>query len=118
MPRKLLSIALSDLTAALLASCATITVDASQPVELSLGRGLRISSVPEAGSDCGELAHALFQLFAGQGYYQLVDRANLGDAINERNFQRMSFVENRTGGRIKGVDTFVYLQAWGPRSRV
>jgi hypothetical protein len=97
----------------ILTSCTTITVDAPQPAELSLGRGSRVSIVPEAGSDCGELAHALFQLFASQGYYQLVDRANLGDAINERQFQRMSFVENRTSGRIKGVDAFIYLQAEG-----
>lgn len=101
------------LLAAFLSSCTTITIDAPQPAELSLGRNSRISIVPEAGSDCGELAHALFQLFAAQGYYQLVDRANLGDAINERNFQRMSFVENRTSGRIKGVDAFIYLQAEG-----
>jgi tetratricopeptide (TPR) repeat protein len=111
--KKLLPIALFAFTVALLTSCTTITVDAPQPAELSLGRGSRVSIVPEAGSDCGELAHALFQLFAGQGYYQLVDRANLGDAINERNFQRMSFVENRTSGRIKGVDAFIYLQAEG-----
>lgn len=112
MKRILLPI-LCAVSAALLTSCTTITVDAPQPAELSLGRGSRISIVPEAGSDCGELAHALFQLFAGQGYYQLVDRANLGDSINERNFQRMSFVENRTSGRIKGVDAFIYLQAEG-----
>jgi hypothetical protein len=68
---------LCAISAALLTSCTTITVDAPQPAELSLGRNSRISIVPEAGSDCGELAHALFQLFAGQGYYQLVDRANL-----------------------------------------
>ena len=98
---------------ALLVSCTTITVDAPQPAELSLGRGSRVSIVPEAGSDCGELAHALFQLFAGQGYYQLVDRANLGQTMQERNFQRMSQVENRGGGRIKGVDAFIYLQAEG-----
>jgi tetratricopeptide (TPR) repeat protein len=72
-----------------------------------------VSIVPEAGSDAGEMAHALFQLFANQGYYQLVDRANLGQTINERQFQRMSFVENRGGGRIKGVDAFIYLQAEG-----
>lgn len=111
--KKSLLFTIPALVAALLTSCTTITVDAPQPAELSLGRGARISIVPEAGSDSGELAHALFQLFAGQGYYQLVDRANLGDAINERNFQRMSFVENRTSGRIKGVDAFVYLQAEG-----
>jgi tetratricopeptide (TPR) repeat protein len=69
--------------------------------------------VPEAGSDCGELAHALFQLFAAQGYYQLVDRANIGATMQERQFQRMSFVEDRAGGRIKGVDAFIYLQAEG-----
>ena len=103
----------SLLAATLLTSCTTITIDAPQPAELSLGRGSHISIVPEAGSDAGELAHALFQLFAGQGYYHLVDRANIGDAIQERNFQRMSFVENRTGGRIKGVDAFIYLQAEG-----
>jgi hypothetical protein len=101
------------LTAVLLTSCTTITVDAPQPAELSLGRGSQVSIVPEAGSDCGELAHALFQLFASQGYYELVDRANLGDAVQERQFQRMSFVENRTSGRIKGVDAFIYLQAEG-----
>ena len=101
------------LSAAFLASCTTITIDAPQPAELSLGRGSRISIVPEAGSDCGELAHALFQLFAAQGYYQLVDRANLGATMQERQFQRMSFVEDRAGGRIKGVDAFIYLQAEG-----
>ena len=111
--KKLLPLAACVLAATLLSSCTTITVDAPQPAELSLGRGSRVSIVPEAGSDCGELAHAIFQLFAGQGYYQLVDRANLGDAIQERNFQRMSFVENRTSGRIKGVDAFIYLQAEG-----
>jgi tetratricopeptide (TPR) repeat protein len=100
-------------SATLLASCTTITVDAPQPAELSLGRGSRISIVPEAGSDCGELAHALFQLFAAQGYYQLVDRANIGATMQERQFQRMSFVEDRAGGRIKGVDAFIYLQAEG-----
>jgi len=97
----------------LLVSCTTITVDAPQPAELSLGRGARISIVPEAGSDAGEMAHELFQLFSGTGYYQLVDRANLGQTMNERNFQRMSQVENRGGGRIKGVDAFIYLQAEG-----
>jgi tetratricopeptide (TPR) repeat protein len=101
------------LSAAFLASCTTITIDAPQPAELSLGRGSRISIVPEAGSDCGELAHALFQLFAAQGYYQLVDRANIGATMQERQFQRMSFVEDRAGGRIKGVDAFIYLQAEG-----
>ncbi|MFM8365005.1 MAG: tetratricopeptide repeat protein [Verrucomicrobiota bacterium] len=111
--KKLLPCIVCALAAALLSSCTTITVDAPQPAELSLGRGSRVSIVPEAGSDCGELAHALFQLFAGQGYYQLVDRANLGDVMQERNFQRMSFVENRTSGRIKGVDAFIYLQAEG-----
>lgn len=94
-------------------SCTAITVDAPQPAELSLGRNARVSIVPEAGSDCGELAHALFQLFSAEGYYQLVDRSNIGDAMQERQFQRMSFVENRTSGRIKGVDAFIYLQAEG-----
>lgn len=111
--KKILLPILCAVSAALLTSCTTITVDAPQPAELSLGRNARVSIVPEAGSDAGELAHSLYQLFAGQGYYQLVDRANLGDAINERNFQRMSFVENRTSGRIKGVDAFIYLQAEG-----
>ena len=108
-----LQITACALTAAVLTSCTTITVDAPQPAELSLGRGSRISIVPEAGSDCGELAHALFQLFAAQGYYQLVDRANIGATMQERQFQRMSFVEDRAGGRIKGVDAFIYLQAEG-----
>lgn len=110
---KLPSLLLTAWALCLGASCTTITVDAPQPAELSLGRNARVSIVPEAGSDCGELAHALFQLFSGQGYYQLVDRANIGDAIQERQFQRMSFVENRTSGRIKGVDAFIYLQAEG-----
>ncbi len=88
-------------------------MDALQPAELSLGRGARLSIVPEAGSNAGEMARALFQLFANQGYYQLLDWANLGQTINERQFQNMSFVENRGGGRIKGVDAFIYLQAEG-----
>jgi hypothetical protein len=33
--------------------------------------------------------------------------------MQERQFQRMSFVEDRAGGRIKGVDAFIYLQAEG-----
>ena len=111
--KNLFPIAISTLMVALLTSCTTITVDAPQPAELSLGRGARISIVPEAGSDAGEMAHTLFELFAGQGYYQLVDRANLGQTMNERRFQNMSFVENRGSGQIKGVDAFIYLQAEG-----
>ena len=102
------------IVALLLPACSTITVDAPQPAELSLGRGSRIAIMPEAGSDAGELSHALFELFAGQGYYELVDRANIENTMQERNFQRMSFVENRTGGsRLSGVDAFIYLQAEG-----
>jgi tetratricopeptide (TPR) repeat protein len=33
--------------------------------------------------------------------------------MQERQFQRMSFVEDRAGGKIKGVDAFIYLQAEG-----
>lgn len=111
--KKTIALFLGVVSSAFLVSCTTITVDSPQPAELSLGRGARISIVPEAGSDAGELSHALFQLFAGQGYYELVDRANLGQTMNERRFQRMSFVEDRGAGRIKGVDAFIYLQAEG-----
>jgi len=60
--KKILLPILCAVSTALLTSCTTITVDAPQPAELSLGRNSRVSIVPEAGSDCGELAHSLFQL--------------------------------------------------------
>ena len=58
-----------------------------------------------------ELSHKLYELFAARGYYQLVDRHNLGQTMQERAFQQMSFVEQRPAGDIRGVDAFLYLQA-------
>jgi len=95
-----------------LVGCTTIPIDAPQPAELSLGRGSRISIVPEGGNDSGELAMSLSQRFASEGFYYMVDRWNLGQTMNERNFQRMSFVEgNAPRSRIRGADAFIYVGA-------
>jgi len=94
-------------------SCTTIKIDAPHPAELSLGRGSRICIVPEQGSDANELALALYQKFSTAGFYELVDRANMGNTMQERNFQQMSFVDSRSSGRMKSADAFIYLNADG-----
>ena len=76
-----------------------------------LPAGTRVTIIPENGEDCVELSHKLYELFAARGYYQLVDRQNLGQTLQERSFQQMSFVEQRPVGDIHGVDAFLYLQA-------
>ena len=72
-----------------LVGCTTIPIDSPQPAELSLGRGSQVSIIPEGGNDSGELAISLSQRFASEGFYDMVDRWNLGQTMNERNFQRM-----------------------------
>jgi hypothetical protein len=95
-----------------LVGCTTVPIDSPQPAELSLGRGSRVAIVPEGGNDSGELAMTLSQGFASQGFYEMVDRWNLGQTINERNFQRMSFVDgNAPRSRIRGADAFIYVGA-------
>ena len=76
-----------------------------------LPAGTRVTIIPENGDDCIELSHKLYELFAGRGYYRIIDRANLGQTFEERNFQNMSFVEKRPLDNISGVDAFLYLQA-------
>jgi hypothetical protein len=76
-----------------------------------LPAGTRVTIIPENGEDCFELSHKLYELFASRGYYKLIDRANLGDNLQERAFQNMSFVEKRPVDNIAGVDAFLYLQA-------
>jgi len=76
-----------------------------------LPAGTRVTIIPENGEDCFELSHKLYELFASRGYYKLIDRANLGDNLQERTFQNMSFVEKRPVDNIAGVDAFLYLQA-------
>lgn len=97
----------------LITACTTIKIDSPHPAELSLGRGSRICIVPEQGSDANELALELFQKFSSAGFYELVDRANIGNTMQERNFQQMTFVDSHSGGRMKGVDAFIYLDADG-----
>lgn len=97
---------------AALTGCTTIGIDSPQPAELSLGRGSQISIVPEGGNDAGDLAMSLSQRFVSGGFYNMVDRWNLGQTINERNFQRMSFVDgNAPRTRIRGADAFIYVTA-------
>jgi hypothetical protein len=56
---------------------------------------------------------ALFQKFSAAGFYELVDRANMGNTMQERSFQQMSFVDSHSSGRMKGADAFIYLNADG-----
>lgn len=93
--------------------CETIPSPSSQGTSphFYLPAGTRVTIIPESGEDCVELSHKLYELFADRGYYQLVDRHNLGQTMQERAFQQMSFVEDRPAGDIHGVDAFLYLQA-------
>lgn len=104
-------IMLAQFSVLMISSCTSITIDSPRPAELCLGRGAQVSIIPEYGSDCQALANTMSQLFADNGFYQLVDRSNLNTSMNERAFQRMSFVENRSFGRIKGADAFIHLRA-------
>jgi hypothetical protein len=100
------------IASALLTGCTTIAIDSPQPAALSLGRGSQVSIVPESGNDAGELAMSLAQRFSAEGFYDMVDRWNLGQTMNERNFQRMSFVEGGAPrSRIRGADAFIYIGA-------
>lgn len=94
-------------------ACETIPSPSSQGASprFYLPAGTRVTIIPESGEDCVELSHKLYELFAARGYYQLVDRHNLGQTMQERAFQQMSFVEDRPAGDIHGVDAFLYLQA-------
>jgi hypothetical protein len=101
------------LAAFLITGCETIPSPSSQGASphFYLPAGTRVTIIPESGEDCVELSHKLYELFADRGYYQLVDRHNLGQTMQERAFQQMSFVEDRPAGDIHGVDAFLYLQA-------
>lgn len=57
------------------------------------------------------MVQKLYELFSSAGHYQLVDRTNLRQTMEERDFQRMSFVEKRPTDAIRGVDAFLYVQA-------
>lgn len=78
---------------------------------IDLGRGSRVAIVAEAGSDSGPMVQKLYELFTSAGRYQLVDRTNLRQTMEERDFQRMTFVEKRPTDALRGVDIFVYVQA-------
>ena len=111
-PQKAILLTLT-LLALLLTGCETIPDYSQQNASphFYLPAGTRVTIIPENGDDCIELSHKLFELFASRGYYQLVDRHNLGETMQERAFQQMSFVEDRPAGDIHGVDAFLYLQA-------
>jgi hypothetical protein len=102
-----------SLIALLLLGCDTLPNQAHQEYspKFYLPAGTRVTIIPENGEDCFELSHKLYELFASRGYYKLIDRANLGDNLQERTFQNMSFVEKRPVDNIAGVDAFLYLQA-------
>ncbi len=97
----------------MIGGCETVTTKVNQniPPKFFLPEGTRITIIPENGEDSFELSHKLYELFATLGYYKLIDRANLGQTFEERNFQNMSFVEQRPVGNISGVDAFLYLRA-------
>ena len=84
---------------------------------IDLGRGCRVAIVAEAGSDSEPIVQKLYELFTAAGRYQLVDRTNLRQTMEERDFQRMSFVEKRPTDSLRGVDVFVYVQADGNSSQ-
>jgi hypothetical protein len=76
-----------------------------------LGKGQRIAILAEQGGDVQALVQELYELFAARGYYQLVDRSNLHETMQERRFQQMSFVDGRSAGTIAGADVMIYVQA-------
>ena len=84
---------------------------------IDLGRGCRVAIVAEPGSDTEPMVQKLYELFTAAGRYQLVDRTNLRQTMEERDFQRMSFVEKRPTDSLRGVDIFVYVQADGNSSQ-
>jgi hypothetical protein len=108
-----ISKSLIPLIGLLLFGCDTLPHQAQQEYSphFYLPAGTRVTIIPENGDDCMELSHKLYELFASRGYYKLIDRANLGDNLQERTFQNMSFVEKRPVDNIAGVDAFLYLQA-------
>lgn len=84
---------------------------------IDLGRGCRVAIVAESGSDTEPMVQKLYELFTSAGRYQLVDRTNLRQTMEERDFQRMSFVEKRPTDALRGIDVFVYVQADGTSSQ-
>jgi hypothetical protein len=78
---------------------------------VDLGRGQRVAILAEQGGDVQALVQELYELFAARGYYQLVDRSNLQDIMQERRFQQMTFVDGRPPGAIGGADVMIYVQA-------
>lgn len=78
---------------------------------VDMGRGSRVAIVAEQGGDVQPLVQKLYELFAARGYYQLVDRSNLQQTMQERQFQRMSFVSGNSPGSIAGADILIHVQA-------
>jgi hypothetical protein len=92
--------------------CTMVRIDSPQPSEVSLKRGGGIILKPSYGQESTNLSHAIAQEIAAKGFYNLVDRRNISNIVEERNFQRMSMVENRGRGRaIRGADAILTLSA-------
>ncbi len=88
--------------------CTTIKIDSPRPSEVSLRSGSGIILKPGYGEESQNLAHAIAQDIAAKGFYNVVDRSNVRNMIDERNFQRMSGVESRNQGRsIQGADAIL-----------
>ena len=92
--------------------CTTIKIESPRPSEVSLRSGSGIILKPDYGQESQNLAHAIAQEISANGFYHIVDRSNVRGMIEERNFQRMSSVENRNQGRtIRGADAILSVSA-------
>ena len=85
---------------------------------VDMGQGCRVAIIAEQGGDVQPLVQKLYELFASHGYYQLVDRSNLQQTMEERRFQRMSFVNGGSTGSITGADILIHVQADAESSQV
>ena len=113
--KSLLTVAAAVVTGTLMTACETTGPShsfSSAPVTgVDMGRGSRVAIVAEQGGDVQPLVQKLYELFAARGYYQMVDRSNLQQTMQERQLQRMSFVNGDSPGAITGADLLIHVQA-------
>lgn len=113
--KSLLTVAAAVVAGTLMTGCESTGSSqsfSSAPVPgVDMGRGNRVAIVAEQGGDVQPLVQKLYELFAARGYYQLVDRSNLQQTMQERQFQRMSFVSGNSPGSIAGADILIHVQA-------
>lgn len=89
------------------------------PVQgVDMGQGCRVAIIAEHGGDVQPLVQKLYELFSGRGYYQLVDRSNMQQTMEERRFGQMSFVNGCSAGSLTGADILIHVQAEAESSQV